>query len=177
MVDWCVSLSLPRSAAFHSARMRACVHVWLESSAHNRHPWCSCGVCMCVCAVGGFTMVSDAVVIANHTIGVKYARSKELLLRWWVKNLCMFVPPCLVTFWCVASTAVHAQHRSSCGGPRLSLLRLLLRRLESYPFAVVVDWLPSLITAACFGTGVSRLQSRTQCFERILDSSQRRAGR
>ncbi len=31
---------------------------------------------------GGFTMVNDGVVIDNHTIGVKYARSKELLLRW-----------------------------------------------------------------------------------------------
>ena len=27
-------------------------------------------------------MVDDAIVIDNHTIGVEYKRSKELLLRW-----------------------------------------------------------------------------------------------
>ena len=27
-------------------------------------------------------MVNDAVVVDNHTIGVKYARSEELLFRW-----------------------------------------------------------------------------------------------
>jgi len=27
-------------------------------------------------------MVNDAVVIDNHTLGIKYSRSKELLLRW-----------------------------------------------------------------------------------------------
>lgn len=29
-------------------------------------------------------MVDDAIVIDNHTIGVEYKRSKELLLRWFV---------------------------------------------------------------------------------------------
>jgi hypothetical protein len=54
-------------------------------------------------------MVNDTLTLENHTLGVKYARSKELLMRWFVAARVGLSLPLLSLSW-ARQQSVHPMH-------------------------------------------------------------------